>query len=177
MVMKKNVKLYSAFFPFYGLLTLQFQDVLWMLGANLAIIFLAVFLVLKLCKAQNLKETVKKTAGRAFAVAVLTDAVAIFLRFLPDMAEMLLRVLGFKAAAGFMAMYLSDQAWYHTWASWNVFGIPYALGCMLVAGVIAFLLNYKWALKKVIPDKKLRLWLSLALAVCSTPWSWFNAGW
>lgn len=175
--MKKNIKLYSAFFPFYGFLTLQYRDVLWMFFANLALILLAVFLVLKLRKAPDWKQTLKKTADRAFATAVLTDAVAIFLRFLPVMVEMLLRLLGFKAAAGFMAMYLSDQAWYHSWASWNAFGIPYTLGCMLVAGVIAFFLGYKRLLKKAVPDKKLRLWLSLAVAVCSTPWSWFNPGW
>lgn len=175
--MKKDVKLYGAFFPFYGFLTFQYRDVLWMLIANLAILTLAIFCVLRVKKVPDWKLTMKKTVSRAFGIAVLTDAVAIFLRFLPVMAEMLLRVLGFKAAAGFMAMYLSDQAWYHTWASWNVFGIPYALGCMLVAGVIAFFLNYKWALKKAVPDQKLRLWLSVVLAFCSTPWSWFNAGW
>lgn len=173
----KDVKLYSAFFPFYGFLTLQYRDVLWMFLANLALISLAVFLVLKIRKAEDWKQTMKNTVGKAFAVAVLTDAIAIFLRFLPEMAEMLLRLLGFKEAAGFMAMYLSDQAWYHTWASWNAFGIPYTLGCMLVAGIAAFFLGYKWLLKKAVPEKKLRLWLSLALAVCSTPWSWFNVGW
>ena len=173
----KDVKLYSAFFPFYGFLTLQYRDVLWMFFANLALIFAAVFLVLRIGKGADWKRILKNTVGRAFAAAVLTDAIAIFLRFLPEMAEMLLRLLGFKAAAGFMAMYLSDQAWYHTWASWNAFGIPYALGCILVAGIAAFFLNYKWLLKKAVPEKKLRLRLSLVLAVCSTPWSWLNAGW
>ena len=175
--MKKNVKLFSAFFPFYGFLTLQYRDVLWMFLANLALISLAVFLVLKLRKEENWKPAWKNTVGKAFGVAVITDAVAIFLRFLPAMAEMLLRLLGFKTAAGFMAMYLTEQAWYHTWASWNAFGIPYALGCMLVAGIIAFFLGYKWLLKKAVPDKSARLWFSLAVAVCSIPWSWLNAGW
>ncbi len=175
--MKKDVKLFSAFFPFYGLLSVQFQDIPWMLLANIALILGAIFLVLTLCKAENRKEMLKKTAGKAFATAVLTDVIAVFLRFLPVMAEMLLRLLGFKTAAGFMAMYLSEQAWYQTWAGWNIFGMTYVPGCMLVAGVIAFFLSYKWTMKKAVPERKLRLWLSVALALCSIPWGWLNGSW
>ena len=175
--MKKDVKLYSAFFPFYGLLTLQFQDIPWMLLANVSLITGAIFLVLKICKTENWKGILKDSAGRAFATALLTDVIAVFLRFLPVMAEMLLRLLGFKTTAGFMAMYLSEQAWYQTWAGWNIFGMTYVPGCMLVVGVIASFLSYKWTMKKVVPDRKLRLWISVALAICSIPWGWLNTMW
>ena len=175
--MKKDVKLYSAFFPFYGLLTLQLQDIPWMILANIALILAAVFPVLKIRRTENWKEILKNSAGGAFATAFLTDVTAVFLRFLPVMAEMLLRLLGFKAAAGFMAMYLSEQAWYQTWAGWNIFGMTYVPGCMLVSGVIAFFLGYKWLMKSAVPDRRLRLWVCLALAVCSIPWSWLNGSW
>ncbi len=175
--MKKDVKLYSAFFPFYGVLLLNLKDVWWMALANFAILTLATFLVLKLRKTPGIKCLLPKVAGLAFGTAILADLAAILLRYLPTLAEMLLRLAGAEKAAGWLGKYVSDFTWYEIWAWWNPIGLPYTIGCILAAGVVAYLLNYYVVLKKAVPDRKTRRVLSIVLAIFSAPYSWTNPAW
>ena len=175
--MKKDVKLYSAFFPFYGILLLNFKDLWWMTAANVAILALAAFLVLKLRKTPGLKKTFPKVMGIAWATALLTDAVALLARFLPTLTEMLLRFCGVNKAADYLAKYWSDFTWYEIWAWWNPVGLPWTIGSILVSGVAAYFLYDFVFLKKVVPDRKTRRILSIVLAVFSAPYSWTNPAW
>lgn len=175
--MKKDVKLYSAFFPFYGILLLNFKDALWMTVANVAILALVSFLVLKLRKTPNIQKTGLKVAGLAWVTALLADAVAVLLRFLPTLAEMGLRLLGADKAAGWLGKYLSDFTWYEIWAWWNPIGLLYTIGCVVLSGVAAYVLNDFVILKKVVLDRKTRRILSIVLAVFSAPYSWTNPAW
>lgn len=174
----KQVRLYSAFFPFYGFLAGNFKDFPWMMAANLAILALVSFLVLRLSKAQDWKRLVPKVTARAFVTGLLADGAALFARFLPTLAEMLLRLLGFQKAAQYLGKFVSDFTWYQIWSlSWNKIGLPWTIGSILLAGVFAFVFNYFVMLKKAVPEKKLRLVLSICLAVFSAPYSWTNPAW
>ena len=175
--MKKDIKLYSAFFPFYGILLLDFKDVVWMTAANIVILALVSLLILKLRKTPELKSTFPKVAALAWVTALLADAAAVLLRFLPTLAEMALRLLGADRAAGWLGKYLSDFTWYEIWAWWNPVGLPYTVGCVLLAGAAAWFLNYHVMLKRAVPDRKTRCILSVVLAVFSAPYSWTNPGW
>lgn len=175
---EKQVKLYSAMFPFYGFLVGDFVNLGWMMAANLAILALVSFLVLRLCKAQDWKRLTVRVTGRAFVTSLLADAAALFARFLPTLAEMLLRLLGFQKAAQYLGKFVSDFTWYQIWSlSWNKIGLPWTIGSILFGGFFAFVFNYFVMLKKAVPDKKLRLTLSICLAVFSAPYSWTNPAW
>ena len=175
--MKKDVKLYSAFFPFYGILLANYKDVWWMTLANIAVLTLVALLVLKLRKTPELKKTLPKLVGLSFVTALLADAAALLFRFLPTLAELTLRLFGADKAAGYLAKYWSDFTWYEIWAWWNPIGLPWTIGSILVGGVAAFLLNYFLVLKKVVPEKKTRMILSICLAIFSAPYTWTNPAW
>lgn len=175
--MKKEVKLYSAFFPFYGVLLADYSNVWWMALSNVAILTLISFLVLKLSKTENLKGTLPKVVGRSFGAAILADVAAVIFRFLPTLVEMVLRLFGAEKAALYLEKYVSDFTWYEIWAWWNPIGLPWTIAGILVAGVVAFVLNYCWLLKKVVPQKKTRMILSIILAIFSAPYTWTNPAW
>ena len=175
--MKKDVKLYSAFFPFYGILLLNFKDLPWMTAANVAILALVAFLVLQLRKTPELKKTFPKVLGLAWLGALLTDAVALFARFLPTLAEILLRFCGVDKAADYLAKYWPDFTWYEIWDWWNPVGLPWTIGSILVSGVAAYFLFDFVILKKAVPDRKTRRILAICLAVFSAPYSWTNPAW
>lgn len=176
--MKKDVKLYSAMFPFYGLLLADFSNLGWMMLCNLAIYALVVFLVLRLSKVQAWKRLTVQVTGRAFAVGLLADLVAMIFRFAPLLTEMILRVFGAEKAAAWLAKYVSDFTWYHIWMlDWNKIGLPWTIASILVGGIFAFCFHYFVALKKLIPEKKVRLKLSIFLAIFTAPYSWTNPMW
>ena len=178
--MKRNkpVTLYSAFFPFYGFIAGNFKDFPWMLAVNFVILVLVTFVVLLIAKAPDKMGTMKRVVGRAYLTALLADVVGLLFRFLPLLAEMLLRLLGGDRAAWYLAKYVSDFTWYQIWSlTWNKIGLPWTIGTIAVVGIFAFFFNYFVALKKVVPDKKLRRNLSIALAVFSAPYSWTNPMW
>lgn len=165
------------FFPFYGFITGNYKDFPWMIAANLLIIAVAAFVVLRKLKVANFKDVMDKAIARGYLVGLLANCMGMFLRFLPHIAEMLFRLCGLKDVANFMGRYLSDFTIWGDWGTWNVFGMPWGIGCVVLAGVFAFWLNFCVMFKKVVPDKKQRLILSIVLAICCTPWSWFNHAW
>ena len=174
----KQIKLYSAFFPFYGFIAGNYKDFPWMMAANLVILAIATFVVLLIAKVPDKKVAMKKIVGRAYLTALLADAAGLFFRFLPLLAEMLLRLIGAEEAAYYLAKNVSDFTWYQIWGlSWNHIGLPWTIGTILFAGIFAFVINYFVALKNVVPDKKLRRNLSIVLAVFSAPYSWTNPAW
>ena len=175
--MKKEVKLYSAFFPFYGILLANYKDVLWMTAANIAVLTLVAFLVLKTRKTPELKKTLPKVVGFSFLTALIADAAALLFRFLPTLAELTLRLCGAEKAAGWLAKYVSDFTWYEIWAWWNPIGLPWTIASIFVAGVVVYVFNYFVVLKKIVPEKKTRMILSIFLAIFSAPYTWTNPAW
>ena len=174
----KNIRLYSAFFPFYGFIAGNYKDLPWMLAANLVVLAIVTFVVLLIAKVPDKKDAMKKIVGRAYVTALLADAVGFFFRFLPLLAEMFLRLIGAENAAFYLAKYVSDFTWYQIWGlNWNYIGLPWTIGTIICAGIFAFIFNYFVALKNVVPDKKLRRNLSIVLAIFSAPYSWTNPAW
>jgi len=86
--MKKEVKLYSAFFPFYGILLANYKDVLWMTAANIAVLTLIAFLVLKTRKTPELKKTLPEM-GMAPKIQILNDYIE---RVMPEIKSIAERV-------------------------------------------------------------------------------------
>lgn len=173
-----NSIILSAFSPFYGLITGDLHNVWWMTLANLAVLAIVVFLVLWIGKAPDLKASLPKVYGRAVVTSLLADVVVFFFRFLPTMVEMLLRLLGFTRAAQYMGKFVSDYTYLHMWhLDWNHIGLPWTIGCILLAAVFTFSILYFKLLKKQVPDKKLRLVLAILLAIFSAPSSWTNPAW
>lgn len=69
--MKKGVKLYSLYFPFYAFILLDFVGFLPMLPINFAVTALVLFLVLRISKVENWKSLLKASVGRVFGYEVL----------------------------------------------------------------------------------------------------------
>ena len=106
--MKKDVRLYSAFFPFYGILLLNFKDLWWMTAANVAILALAAFLVLKLRKTPERKKTFPKVVSLAWLGALLTDAVALL--YAVDTSTGVCPSLHAAGAIGIASAWLKSQS-------------------------------------------------------------------
>lgn len=172
----KSVKLYSAMLPFYGLLAGNLKDLPWRMAANVVILAVAILAVLLLTHTPKKLTVGRQVLARGFLTSLLADVAGVFFRFLPLLTEMLLRLLGFRTAANWLGKFVSDITWYQIWNNRAV-GLTWTMASILVAGITAFLLNYFVMLKKVMPDKKLRLIMSITLAVFSAPYSWTNPMW
>ena len=166
----------SAMFPFYGLMAGDLKDLPWMVGANLVILSLVIFGVLTAKRVPDKPRVFGSTLGRACVAGLLADAVGIVFRFLPLLAEMLLRLLGFRTAANYLGKFVSNYTWFQIWNNRAV-GLPWTVAGILAAGLFAFFFHYCVLLKKTIPEKKLRLTMSICLAVFSAPYSWTNPMW
>ena len=174
--MKKDVKLYSAMLPFYGLLAANLKDFPWMLAASFGILALVTACVLLATKTPNKLALGKDVLARGFLTSLLADVAGLFVRFLPLLTEMLLRTLGAKEAAKWLGKFLSDFTWHQIWNN-RAIGLSWTIASILAAGIFAFCFNYFVMLKKCVPEKKLRLTLSICLAIFSAPYSWTNPMW
>lgn len=164
----------SALFPFYGLIAGNLKDFPWMMGANLGILACVILAVLLIAR-KGLRGS-GDLLGRACVASMLADLVGIVFRFLPLLTEMLLRLLGLRTAANWLGKFVSDITWYQIWNNRAV-GLSWTIASILVAGIFAFFFHYRVMLKKAVPEKKLRLILSVCLAVFSAPYSWTNPMW
>ena len=172
----KSIKLYSAMFPFYGFIAGNFKDFPWMMAANVAILAAVIFITLLVTRTPNKLKFGGEVLARGFLTSLLTDVAGMFFRFLPLLTEMLLRLIGFRTAANWLGKFVSDITWYQIWNNREV-GLTWTIASILVAGIFAFFFNYFVMLKRCVPEKKLRLILSICLAVFSAPYSWTNPMW
>lgn len=175
--MKKDVKLRSIYFPFYAFILLDYWGFLPMLPINFAVTALILFLVLKLSKAQDIKNTLKASAWKAFGAGLLADLMGVLFRFLPTLAEKLLRLLGVTKAADYLGKYWSDMVIYNLYLGDVAPKLIWTVLSILFAGVFVFIFNYHFALKTAMPDKKLRKRAALVLAICTAPYSFMNPFW
>ena len=166
----------SALSPFYGLMAGNLKDILWMTGANLAILSLVILGALTAKRMPDKLRVFPDILGRAWFAGILADLVGIVFRFLPLLTEMLLRLLGFRRAANYLGKFVSNYTWFQIWNNRAV-GLPWTIASILVAGLFVFFFHYCVLLKKVIPEKKLRLTVSICLAIFSAPYSWTNPMW
>ena len=171
-----NTVFLSAMSPFYGLMAGNLKDVAWMTLANIAILAAVTFCVLLAAKTENKLSHMKTVMPRAFLGSLAADAGALLFRFLPLLTEMLLRLVGAKEAAKWLGKFLSDYTWYQIWNNMSI-GVTWTVASILAGGIAAFCLLYFGLLKKAVPEKKLRLILSIWLAVFSAPYSWTNPMW
>lgn len=169
--MKRNEKLRSIYFPFYAFLLLDYRRFLPMLPINLAVTALVLFLVLKCSKAEQPGKTLRAGVLPAFGAGLLADLVGVLFRFLPLLLELLLGALGMQAASDFFGKYLSDLVIYNIYMGQVLPKMVWTVLSILAAGAALFLMNHFWALKKAIPDRKLRRRASLVLAIAAAPWS------
>ena len=175
--MKKDVKLRSIYFPFYAFILLDYRSFLPMLPINLAVTALILFLVLKLSKAQDIKNTLKASVWRSFGAGLLADLTGVAFRFLPLLAEKLFRLLGIAKAADYLGKYWSDMVIYNLYLGDVAPKLIWTVLSILFAGAFVFLFNYFFALKVAMPDKKLRKKTALVLAICTAPYSFMNPFW
>lgn len=174
--MKKDVKLHSIYFPFYAFILLDIKRFLPMLPINLAVTALVLLLIFKLSKVEvnnNLKASLLPT----FGAGLLADLCGVFFRFLPLLLELLFGALGMTAVSDFLGKYLSDMVIYNIYMGVVFPKIAWTVLSILFAGICVFLFNNLMALKKVIPDAKLRCRTALVLAIATAPWSFLCPFW
>lgn len=175
--MKKDMKLYSIYFPFYAFILLDYKRFLPMLPVNLAVTALVIFLVLKLSKTQDLKTAWKRAVLPSFGAGLLADLVGVLFRFLPLLDEMLLRALGAIKEADYLGKYWSDMVIYNIYMGDVLPKLAWTVLSILFAGVFVYVINYHFALKKTIADRKLRRRTAIILAVSTAPWSFMCPFW
>lgn len=174
--MKKDVKLHSIYFPFYAFILLDYKRFLPMLPINLAVTALVLFLTLKLSKAE-VKTTLKNSLLPAFGAGLLADLCGVFFRFLPLLLELLFGALGMTGVSDFFGKHLSDMVIYNIYMGVAFPKLAWTVLSILFAGVAVFLLNDFWALKKAIPEAKLRRRTALVLAIATAPWAFMCPFW
>ena len=88
--MKKNVKLYSVFFPTLGLLLADYTMAWKVLIANVIVLTAVCVFILILKRSRDWRKSLPKMVGRALLASLLADVAAIVFRYLPTLAEMML---------------------------------------------------------------------------------------
>lgn len=167
--MTKEVRLYSIYFPFYAFLMLDYKRFLPMLPINLAVTALALILTFKFSKAE-VKTNLKASLLPAFGAGLLADLCGVFFRFLPLLLELLFGALGMTGIANFFGKHLSDMVIYNIYMGVVWPKLTWVVLSILFAGSCLFFMNDRWALKKAIPDEKLRRRAALVLAISTAPW-------
>ena len=168
--MKKEVKLYSIYFPFYAFLMLNYKRFLPMLPINLAVTALVLFLTFKLSKVE-VKNNLKASLLPTFGAGLLADLCGVLFRFLPLLMELLFGALGMTGIANFFGKHLSDMVIYNIYMGVVWPKLVWVVLSILFAGVCLFFMNDRWALKKAIADDKLRRRTALVLAIVMAPWA------
>lgn len=174
--MRKDVKLCSIYFPFYALIMLNWKGFLPMLPINLAVTALVLFLTFKLSKAE-VKSTLKNSLLPAFGTGLLADLCGVFFRFLPLLLEKLFGALGMTGVANFFGKHLSDMVLYNIYLGPVAIKLVWTVLSILFAGSCLFFMNDRWALKRAIPDRKLRRRTALILAISTAPWGFMCPFW
>lgn len=175
--MKKNVKLRSIYFPFYGFIMLNWKGFLPMLPINLAVTALVLYLILHFSKADNKLAAWKQGVLPCFGFGLLADLCGVFFRFLPLLLELLFGALGMTGIADFFGKNLSDMVLYNIYLGPVFIKLVWTVLSILFAGVFVFLFNNRFALKTAIPDEKLRRRAALILAIFTAPWSFMCPFW
>ena len=175
--MKKNVKLHSIYFPFYAFIMLNWKGFLPMLPINLAVTALVLFLILHFSKADNKKDAWKQGVLPSFGFGLLADLCGVFFRFLPRILEWLFGVLGMTGISNFFGKYLSDMVLYNIYLGPVFVKLTWTVLSILFAGFFVFLFNDRFALKKAVPDDRLRRRAALILAVSTAPWGFMCPFW
>lgn len=173
--MKKEIKLYSIYFPFYAFLALDWKGFLPMLPINLAVTVLVLFLSLKL-SGTEVKNTLKVSLLPAFGAGLLGDLCGVFCRFLPLLLELLFGAMGMTGISDFFGRYLSDMVIYNIYMGPVAVKLIWTVLSILFAGVCIFTIQRR-VLKKAIPEARLRRRTALVLAVATAPWSFLCPFW
>ena len=175
--MKKGVKLYSIYFPFYAFILLNFWGFIPMLPINFAVTALLLFIVLRASKVENWKQMLKQSVWRVFGFGLLADLVGVLFRYLPLLTEKICRLVGLNDVADYLCKYWSDVVLYNIYMSDIVRSLGWTIASIIVAGICVFIFNYYLALPKVVEDKKLRKRIALVMALVTAPYSFMNPFW
>ena len=175
--MKKGVKLYSIYFPFYAFIMLDYVFFLPMLPINFAVTALLLFIVLRASKVENWKQVLKQSIWRVFGFGLLADLVGVLFRFLPLLTEKLCRLIGLDVAADYLCKYWSDVVLYNIYLGDVPKNLTWTVISILIAGIFVFIFNYYLALPKVMEDVKLRKRMAIVMAILTAPYSFMNPFW
>lgn len=77
----------------------------------------------------------------------------------------------------FFGKHLSDMVIYNIYMGVAFPKLAWTVLSILFAGAALFLLNDFWALKKAIPEAKLRRRTALVLAIATAPWAFMCPFW
>ncbi|MBQ5953050.1 MAG: hypothetical protein IJL47_03265 [Lachnospiraceae bacterium] len=171
---KKTIRLRSIYFPFYAFICFNWKAFLPMLPINLAVTALLLFLTLHFSKASDVKGTLKKTVLPSFLYGLLADLCGVVFRFLPLLLEKLTGALGWIGISDYLGKYWSDVVLFNIYMNHQERSLTWIALSIVLSGFLVFVFNYHFALKKGIPDGKLRKRCSIILAVVTAPYSFSN---
>lgn len=172
---KKDLSLYSIYFPFYAFLLLDYGKFVPMIPINLAVTAVILWGILYFTKTIDWKNAFKKSYLKTFLFGILADLMGVLFRFLPLIFEKFFRLIGWNTMAAFLRTNCSDMVLFNIYC--NTFGLVYTVISILVAGVFVFIFNYNFALKEAIQDKKKRRIASIVFAILTAPYSFMNPYW
>lgn len=169
--MKKEIRLYNIFFPIW--LILLFYPLYWLvvLPINFGVDLLVIILTLRALHADNIKIKAKKSILKVWLFGFLADILGGILMFSTQFIDMALERHIPGAVADWWYEHMVNSTMFSPFD--NIYAFLWVLLCTAFSGLLIYLFNTKFALKKAISDPIERRKLALALAVFTAPYTFF----
>ena len=169
--MKKETRLYNVFFPIW--LLLLFYPLYWLavLPVNFGVDLLVIVLTLHFLHSDDIKTKAKKSILKVWLFGFLADILGGVLMFSTQFIEMALERCATAAVADWWYDNLVNSAMFSPFD--NIYAFLWVLLCTAFSGLLIYVFNMRFALKKAITDPIERRKLAIALAVFTAPYTFF----
>lgn len=152
-------KLFNVIFPIWFLIIFP-TTWLIVLPANFVIDSLVFLIALKILKVSNIKEMYKKCILKIWIVGFLADIVG-------SLILLATQVLPFDGVLNDLVISVAINPFS------NISGFLYVLFAFLVSAFLIYVINYKYTLKRVEIDNRLKIKIAIILAVFTAPYFFF----
>ena len=160
--MKKSYRLYNVFFPIWFLFLFP-MSWLVVLPVNFAVDTLVILLTLKICAHElNRKEVYFKSIFSVWGLGFAADLAGAGVLMLTQLIDSGAQAIWSDIANGVARNPFE-----------SVYSLLYVAAAVFISAMLIYVLNNKFALKKAVPDEKLRRRLALNLAIFTAPYTFF----
>lgn len=152
-------KLFNVIFPIWFLIIFPISWII-VLPSNYVIDSIVFVCILKVLKVSNIKEMYKKCILKIWIFGFLADIIGSAVLFIPQLFpqnEIFDNIIRASIANPFD----------------NIAGFLFVAFAFLVAAIVIYVLNFKYTLKKIDLDNKLKVRIAIILAIFTAPYFFF----
>ena len=169
---KRGVTLYNLIFPIWLLWLIPMTWIV-VLPANFIIDLLVVVITMKFLKVEEIKKNAKMIILRVYLFGFVADIIGTLVMFTANLIS-----FSYETPMG--------KWWYHNISNAvsyypfeTIYSFLWVTVSVIITGILIYFFNYKFALKKVALDNRIKKKIALSLAIFTAPYlfylptSWF----